>query len=406
MGPNRSSLLGQGSAVLLVLKGEHRDMNKSLAAACMVLGLTLPTWAQSKTIFDRPEDQGSPYLNPPAAADYCKYVSGVATSQAALLESPILFSSVGSAAAEILPSPLSATTVVANRTRFFGGATYSLGNIERGRALKQAARADCEQYEVTAGLEAFLQENWDAVTSDALDARAQVLREALVHAKQILSRSEKLLEAHVSTSQEYHGTQLRSDELLQILEQTESDMGKAAKSESLAMFPLNEMLQRQQDLLTRQEIEQGKFRESGTWDISGTGGFQRILNANEPSPYFGSVTVSVNIGRLWQKGAERRATEGFHRWVEEDPTGPAMRTYMLLDHFHAIQTAEAKRLQETEILMRDLEQRLESVRDVDNESAQSYEDYVWFDYVKVKAEHAYLVAHLKDLAAVAGRPQS
>ena len=406
MGPEPGSFPGKSSAVLLALRGERNDMNRYLLAVCMVLGVTLSVSAQTKTVFDRPEGDSSPYLNPPAAADYCKYASGVATSQAALLDSPIVFGSLGSASAEILPSPLSATTSVANRTRFFGGASYSLGNVQRGRAVKRAARADCEQYEVTAGLEAFLQENWDALTSNALEARAQVLREALVHAKEILSRSEKLLETHVTTSQEFHGMQLRNDELLQILEQTDSDMGKAAKSEALAMFPLNEMLKKQQDLLTRQEIEQGKSRESGTWDLSGSAGFQRILNANQSSPYFGSITVSVNLGRLWQAGAERRATDGFHRWIQEDPTGPSVRTYMLLDHFHAIQTAEIKRLRETEILLEDLEQRLESVRSVGVEKVQSYEDYVWFDYVKVKAEHAYLVAHLKDLSAVGGSPQS
>jgi hypothetical protein len=109
---------------------------------------------------------------------------------------------------------------------------------------------------------------------------------------------------------------------------------------------------------------------------------------------------------LWQAGAERRATEGFHRWIQEDPTGPSVRTFMLLNRFVAIQTAEAKRLRETETLMADLEQRLESVRAIENDKVQSYEDYVWFDYIKIKAEHAYLLAHLKDLATVAGKPQS
>jgi heme oxygenase len=83
-----------------------------------------------------------------------------------------------------------------------------------------------------------------------------------------------------------------------------------------------------------------------------------------------------------------------------------VRTFMLINHFVAIQTAEAKRLHETETLMADLEQRLESVRAIENDKVQSYEDYVWFDYIKIKAEHAYLVAHLKDLATVAGKPQS
>src|SRR6476660_7836666 len=185
-------------------------MKRCILVVCAVYGMSLPVLAQTTSVFDRPEGGSSPYLNSPAAADYCRYVSGVASSQTALLESPILFSSVGSASAEILPSPLSSTTSLANRTRFFGGASYSLGNAQRGRALKHAAQADCEQYEITAGLEAFLQENWEALTSDALDARAQVLREALTHAKEILGRSEKLLEAHVTTSQEYHGMQLRN----------------------------------------------------------------------------------------------------------------------------------------------------------------------------------------------------
>ena len=381
-------------------------MNRCFFTVCILFGLTLPVLAQTKTNFERPEGVISPYLNPPAAVDYCKFVSGVATSQADILKSPVLFASLGSASAEILPSALSSTTSVANRTRFFGGASYSIGNVERGQALKHEAKADCEQYEITAGLEAFLQENWEALTSNALDARAQVLRDALVQSKDILGRSQKLLEAHVATSQEYHAMQLRNDELLQILEQTDSDMGKAAKSESLAMLPLHEMLKKQQDLLTRQEIEQGRFREAGTWDISATAGAQRIINAGQSSPYFASITLSVNPGRLWQTGAERRATEGFHRWIQEDPTGPSVRTYMLINHFLAIQTAETKRLLETETLMSDLEQRLESVRAIDNDKVQSYSDYVWFDYIKIKAEHAYLVAHLKDLAAVAGKPQS
>jgi hypothetical protein len=381
-------------------------MNRCLSVLCMLLGLTLPVWGQTKTSFERPEGGTSPYLNPPAAADYCKFATGVATSQADLLKSPVIFASIGSASAEILPSALSSATSVANRTRFFTGGSYSIGNLQRARAVKQAARADCEQYEVTSGLENFLQENWEAQTSDALGARAQVLQEALIQSKDILGRTQKLMEAHVATSQEYHAMQLRNDELLQILEQTDSDLGRAAKSESLAMLPLQEMLKKQQDLLTKQEIEQGKFREAGTWDISGTAGAQRIINAGQSSPYFASVTVSFNPGRLWQNGAERRATEGFHRWIQEDPTGPSVRTYMLLDHFRAIQAAEGKRLRETEILMSDLEQKLESIRAIGNDKVQSYEDYVWFDYIKIKAEHAYLVAHLKDLATVAGKPQS
>jgi hypothetical protein len=378
-------------------------MKRCLICMCVAFGLTAPLSAQTKAAFEVPEIRPSEYLNPPSATGYCKYVSGVAASQAADLMSPVVFGAVGNASAELLPSTLSPNTTIADRTRVFGGATYSLGSVQRGLALKQVAHADCEQYKVTAGLEAFLQDNWDALTSDALEARAEVLQEGLDHTKEILSRTSRLLEAHVSTTQEYHGMQLRRDELLQILEQTNSDMGRAAKSESLALFSLPELLRKQEDLLGRKEVEEGRAREAGAWDISVRGGFQQVINAPQESPFFANLTVSFNLGRLWQGNAERRASAGFRRWLEEDPTGASVRTSVLLEHFRAIQTAEAERLRETDILLDDLQQRLDSVRSVGDQKAQSYEDYVWFDYIKIKAEHAYLVAHLKDLSVVAGK---
>ena len=378
-------------------------MDKSLICLCMAFGLTMPLSAQTKTGFVAPENNPSPYLDPPAAASYCDYATGVAKSQAAPLLGPIVFASVGNASAELLPSPLSPITSVANRTRVFGGASYSFGNVQRGLALKQVARADCEQYKVTAGLEAFLQDNWEAFTTDALEARAEVLQEGLERTKEILSRTSTLVAAHVSTSQELHGMQLRRDELLQIIEQTDSDLGKAAKSESLAVFSLPQLLKRQEDLLARKEFEEAKARESGAWDFSVRGGAQHVFDAPKETPFFATFTVSYNLGRFWQGNAEQRASGGFQRWIQQDPTGASERISVLLQHFRAIQTAETERLHENEILLDDLEKRLESVRNVGDERAKTYEDYVWFDYIKTKAEHAYLVAHLKDLAVVAGK---
>jgi hypothetical protein len=377
-------------------------MNKYLLLLYMAFGLSMPLSAQTKTVFATATSTPSPYLDAPAGGDYCNYVSGVAASQAAPLLAPVVFASIGNASAELLPSTLSPITTIANRSRVFGGGSFSLGNVARGLALKRVARADCEQYRVSAGLEAFLQDNWDALTSNALEARAEVLQEALEHTKEILSRSSRLVEAHASTVQQYHGMQLRRDELLQILAQTDSDMGKAAKSESLAMFSLPELLRKEQGLMARKEIQEGKAREAGQWDIAVRAGGQRAFNVPEASPYFASITLSVNLGRFRQGSAERRASEGFRRWIQEDPSGASVRTSVLLQHFHAIQSAEAERLRETDILLDDLEQRLDSVRKVGDERAQSYEDYVWFDYIKIKAEHAYLIAHLKDLSVVAG----
>jgi hypothetical protein len=367
-----------------------------------LFALAVPLFAQTKTTLAAPQAKSAPYSDPAAAGAYCEYVQGVADSEAAPLLSPVLFGTVGNSTAELLPSDLSASTVVANRNRFLTGGSFSLGNVQRAFALKRVARADCEQYKITAGLEAFLQDNSEALTSNALEARAQVLREALPHSEEILSRTGKSVEAHSATAQEYHGMQLRRDELLQILEQTDSDMGKAAKSESLATLSLPELLKKEFDLRSRQESAEAKLREAGAWDLSVRLGYQRIQADPQTQPFFGTATLSFNLGRLWQSNAEKHASHGFRRWIEEDPVGPSVRTFMLLQHFRAIQKAESERLGETNTLLEDLEQRLESVQQVGDRRAESYADYVWFDYIKIKAEHAFLAAHLKDLSMVAG----
>lgn len=370
-----------------------------------LLALALPLFAQTNTIPTAPQTKSSPYLEPAAAEAYCEYVQGIAASEAAPLLSPVLFGSVSNATAELLPSNLPASSVVSNRNRVFSGGSYSFGNMQQAFALKRVARADCEQYKITAGLEAFLQDNNEALTSSALDARAQVLREALPRSADILSRTSKSVEAHSATAQEYHGMQLRRDELLQILEQTDSDMGKAAKSEALAMLSLSELLKKEFELRSSQESAEVKLREAASWDFSVRVGYQRIFAVPQTQPYFGTATLSFNLGRLWQSNPEKHARDGFRRWIAQDPVGPSIRTFMLLQHFRAIQKAESARLRETNTLLEDLEQRLESVRQLTDRRAESYGDYVWFDYIKLKAEHAFLTAHLQDLALVAGELQ-
>jgi hypothetical protein len=383
-------------------------MTRHIFFSCASLILALPLSAQTNVAFSAPAGETSPYtspyVDPVATTSYCEYVMGVAASEAAPLSGPTLFGTFGNSTAELLPTNLSSSTVVASRNRLFAGGSFSLGNVQRASALKRVARADCEQYKITAGLEAFLQDNTEGFTSNALEARAQVLREALPHSTEILSRTGKSMEAHVATDQEYHGMQLRRDELLQILEQTESDLGKAAKSESLAPLSLPELLKKESDLLSRKEEEEGKARETGAWDLSVRVGYERILAAPQIQPVFGTATLSFNLGRLWQASAEKRASAGFRHWIQQDPVGPSVRTFMLLQHYRAIQKAEADRLRETDTLLADLEQRLGSVQQLTDRRVESYADYVWFDYIKIKAEHAYLVAHLKDLSMVAGEP--
>ena len=346
-------------------------------------------------------EQAKPdYLNPAGTAAYCEYVEGVGDSLAAPLMSPIVFGTLGNSTAELLPTDLAASGTVSNRNRFISGGSFSFANLQKGLAVKGVARADCERYKISSGLEAFLQENGQAFTSESLQARAAVLRQALPQSDEIVARAKKSVESYATTVQEMHAMQLRRDELLQILEQTDSDLGRAARSESLAGLPLSELLRKHTNVEMRLERAQARSREAGAWDLSLRIGYDRVIGAMQTTPIFGTATLSFNLGHLRQPKAEKRAAEGYALWTQQAPLGIGARTSMLLQHFRAIRRAESERLRQAEILMADLEQRLKSVQALSDQKAQSYADYLWFDYVKLRAEHAYLTAHLKDLSAV------
>lgn len=373
---------------------------KQVVLTCALSLLTTSLLAQSQPGLTPSEQPKPDYANPLAAAAYCEYVQGVGDSLAAPLMSPVVFASIGNSTAELLPTDLSASAAVSNRNRFIVGGSFSFANLQKGLALKGVAHADCERYKIAAGLEAFLQDNGQAFTSASLQARAAVLHQALPQSDEIVARTKKSLESYGTTVQELHGMQLRRDELQQILEQTDSDMGRAARSESLAGLPLSALLQKHTNLETQLERAHSRSRSAGAWDFSLRVGYDRTIGATQTTPIFGTATLSFNLGHLWQAKPEKRAREGFALWNQQDPVGIGVRTTMLLQRFRAIHRAEAERLQQAEVLIADLEQRMKSVRELSDQKAQSYADYLWFDYVKLKAEHAYLTAHLQDLSAV------
>jgi hypothetical protein len=71
----------------------------------------------------------------------------------------------------------------------------------------------------------------------------------------------------------------------------------------------------------------------------------------------------------------------------------------LLAEARATQATEKARLAEVEVLKRDLEQQLSVVQAVESSQVRRYRDFVWFELARVRAEHAYLDAHVKELGA-------
>jgi hypothetical protein len=351
----------------------------------------------------RAEASGAPAFATPGLTDaYCEYVEGTADSEAARLLAPNLFSTVGVFNAEVAPTPSPISASERSRGRVLAGGELGLGNVARGLALKRRALADCEAYRISVDLESFLQNNSNAVTTGALAAKAAILREALPRGAAIVEAAKKSVESGAGTVQEADAARLRLDELRRMLDDTEREMAGATPSEAFRRASLPGLVERAGSLDRELEKSEAGVREAGAWDFTVRGGYDHIFLANEGRPYFAMGTLTFNLGRLRQSGAERRAEEGRRLWLLRQPEGVTARIGRLLRQLRGVQKAEAGRLQETQILLVDLEQRMKSVQEVGGKKAESYASYLWFDYIRVKAESAYLAAHLKDLVAITG----
>lgn len=333
---------------------------------------------------------------------YCEYTEGAAASEAAPLLAPNLFTTGGVFNSELLAVSTPISTSRANHGRLFAGGEYSFGNLQKGITFKRRARADCEAHRITAELESFLQNDSNTTTTGALAARASVFREALPQGETILEATAKSVEGFSTTIQEADAVRLRLDELRRMLEDTEREKILATPSEAFAGVSLPRLLEQAQALQRELEKREGNAREAAAWDFTVRGGYDHIFLQNVGQPYFAMGTLTFNLGSLWQKKADARAAEARQKWFLEQPEGVAARTQRLLRQLRGMKQAEEVRLRETQILLADLEQRMKSLQEISNKKAESYANYLWFDYVKVKAENAYLSIHLKDLAGIAG----
>jgi hypothetical protein len=73
-----------------------------------------------------------------------------------------------------------------------------------------------------------------------------------------------------------------------------------------------------------------------------------------------------------------------------------------VERLKAVVLAEALRLEQTAALEADLKRQHDTLARVGSDESKRYRQTVWFDWIKVKAEHAYLDAHLAALKQVLG----
>jgi hypothetical protein len=317
---------------------------------------------------------------------YCDHVEGIAGAQSATLFAPTVFGQFGlieQAAGTVNPDTQS------GGLRLITGVRVSLDGIYKGLATRDRARADCRRHNA---LERVRGETVYA----ALDARAQVLDKALAEAEKILAQTSSDLDARRTTAQEATATRLRVEELRQLATQTRREMSLLPQPSG----PLGGALgtfQRADDDVERIE---GKLRRASAFDVSVRIGLDSFLDRSNPSPYFAVVAVGVNLGTLWQGSANARAAAGRQRLVRSgrDPIAADASA----DRVRALIEAQAQRAEEVSALEGDLAKQIQTLDRLGGEDSKRYRQTVWFEWIKIKAEQAYLNAHLRALREVLG----
>lgn len=332
---------------------------------------------------------GVAHAEPEGTGDgYCDYVQGVADANSAVLFAPTLYGQFGlveQSAGAVAPD------VNSGGLRLILGARISVDGIYKGLQTRDRARADCRRHNA-------LEQVRGETAYQALDARVQVLDKALAESEKILKETAQDLDARRTTAQEATATRLRVEELRQLATQTRREMSLLPQPSD----PLGGALGRFQRADDELEKIEGKLRRAEAFDFSFRVGFDQFLDRDtgNPSPYFAVVVVGLNLGALFQGSANERAAAARQRLVRSgrDPVAADASA----DRVRVLIETQTARAEEVAALEADLAKQIKTLDRLGGEDSKRYRQTVWFEWIKIKAEEAYLVAHIKALREVMG----
>lgn len=316
---------------------------------------------------------------------YCDYVEGAANSQAAILLAPELIGSFG----YIEQPPQSTQPSDTTQLRLIAGVRYKLSGIYEGIATRERAHADCRRHK------AFEQVRGET-SSRAIAARLKVLDDALVQAEKFLKSDEEDFAAHRTTAQEATSTRVRVEEIRQLAADDHAAMSALPPPSET---PLAGALQTYRRADADVEDNEAKLRRAAGIDVSVRVGIDEYPSRNNPSPYFAVLSVGFNTGILFQGSANQRAAAGRRRLVQ---SGQGPDVQQTVEELRTTLEIETKRAKETEALVGELERQLDALGRIGGEDSKRYKQTVWFEWVKAKAQHEYLVTHVATIREVLG----
>ena len=302
---------------------------------------------------------------------------------------PEVFAQVGYIELNSVSSSGSTPEVDNNGSRFVGGVRWRLSGILEGSATKDRAAADCAKHR------AFEQVRGDTIRA-ALEARGQVLDAALPEADKILAATNADFEARRATAQEAMATRLRVEELRRTAAENAAQLrALPMKSETSIAGAVAAYHAADADM----EDAEARIRRWNAIDLSVRAGVDEYLSIDtgDRSPFFGVVSLGVNLGVLFQGSGNSRAAAGRKRLLASG------RDALSQESTVALAQAATKRAADTATLEADLKRQIDALDRVGGDDSRRYRLIVWFDWIKAGAEHAYHEALAKALNQVVAR---
>jgi hypothetical protein len=271
------------------------------------------------------------------------------------------------------------------------GVRYRLTGIYEGFATRDHAEADCKRHRALTRVAG-------ETRARGLVAKAKVLDDALREAAKLVEATTNDLEAHRATAQDATAMRLRVDELRALATDAHRELTSLPQPSNR---PLGAAMREYQSADADMERDEGKLRRAQAIDVSVRGGVDAFLDQSNPTPYFAVISVALNIGALWQGSGNDRAAAARKRYVEagHDPLG----VDASLEHIDAEIEVETGRAQQVGALVDDLGKQLETLAKLSGDDAKRFRQTMWFDWIKARAEQAYLAAHLASLHEVVAR---
>lgn len=280
------------------------------------------------------------------------------------------------------------------------GLRYSFSQLFQGVSDRQRAAAECNRYRAAAGLARFVVENREQLSPAALDAKIQVLKQALPKAEEIVRGLRSAVEHQHATADELEATQLRFDDFQS--EIVTAEALKAGLPPRAQLETPDALIKQHRDADAEVGRLEARLRQAQAWDVQIRGGYDQFFGLRDTLPLFGVISLTVNPAAIYQPFAESAAARARARAVRYENDGAEQKAELLASRLRELLAGERRRLGQVRALVADVGERLRLLNELESDKLRRFRDATFFDYVRLKAELEFLRVHTNDLAASLG----